>query len=172
MTKLKRVINSPFVKDVKKIIQDLKVYFGISRKWITCSTGSVPGSECHKKLIFKNFVIGSNDIITAEILAGRAGAFKVRKMQILVRRSNDLDCYASIEIGKIYCSDCPQTINYQKERSLSDVFKEPVDVDFMVFGAREGEGLKIEFYNPNHEAVNVYVTLWGDAATSDLLGKA
>lgn len=170
---IKQFKKSQFVKDLNYLYDELKIYFGFKRRFIGCGTGTLPDSECHKKLIFQNITIDPKSTKECEILAGRSGAFKVRKMQILVKETQNLNCYASVEIGKIRgYDDIPQTMNYSGEKGLSDVFKEPVDVDFNLIGSGKGEGLRIQFHNHNDSQVNVYISIWGDAATMNLLGKA
>lgn len=135
--------------------------------------GKLPGSEAHLKTIFKNVEIGPSKDIEFELLAGRAGAFKPRSIQMIIVSE---DSKHPVEILDVTVMGCPQFVSYtgytvKSDRGLAQFYSEMKPVDWSVFGASAGQGLNIRLYNPSRRKVKVYVCLWGDAANMSLIGR-
>lgn len=149
-----------------------------------CGTGTLPGGECHLKLVFRRSEdVPPQGIATVEVLAGRGGAFKPRAVYMVGIGSVDPSINARFEILDVRVMGTPQLINYSgatvpAERGITDFFNLqclPQAVDWQMFGASAGQGLQITILNPEPaggETARFYIAVWGDAATEDLLGKA
>lgn len=123
---------SQFVKDIKEKYDNLRTYFGF---------GNIKSieNEPHKDLLWKNFILAPLETKECELNAGRAGAFNVKEMQILVRQSQYLDCFASVEIENIFSNDVPCLMHFSGEKCISDTFSAtPRSVNFCTFGAAKG----------------------------------
>lgn len=106
-----------------------------------------------------------------EVLAGRAGAFKPRHLQINVVTENN-NYFTNIELCNITCVGNIQLASYGDNSKLNTkYFNQLRDVDFKVFGSSGKLGLIFEFNNPLDEDVLVYITILGDAADSSLIGR-
>lgn len=149
-----------------------------------CGTGTLPGGECHLKLVFRRSdSVAPQGTATVEVLAGRGGAFKPRAVYMVGIGVSDPSINARFEILDVRVMGTPQLINYSgatvaAERGLTDFFNlqcAPQPVDWQMFGASQGQGLQITILNPEPaggENAYFYIAVWGDAATEDLLGKA
>ena len=150
-----------------------------------CGTGTLPGSECHLKVVFRRSAlpVGPQQQDTVEVLAGRGGAFKPRAVYMVGISSADPSINARFEILDVRGMGAPQLINYNggtsvAERGITDFFNlqcMPQPVDWQMFGASQGQGLQVTVFNPEPaqgESALFYIAVWGDAATEDLLGKA
>lgn len=147
-----------------------------------CGTGTLPGSECHLKIVFRNS--GSVAALTSvqfEVLAGRAGAFKPRSVYMVGISADDPATNVRFSIDNITVMGAPQLVSFDgatitTNRGLTDFFNlqcMPQPVDWAVFGSSAGQGLQFSVTNldPNDAAV-LYVSVWGDAADTTLIGQS
>ena len=146
-----------------------------------CGTGTMPGSECGLRVLFRRSdSIAATATGTLEALAGRGGAFKPRAAYMVGIADDDPSVNARFEIANITVMGDPQLINFDgvtnaNNRGLTDFYNlqcMPQPVDWAVFGSSQGQGLTIQVVNPDpaQDAI-LYVAIWGDAASSDLLGQ-
>lgn len=148
-----------------------------------CGTGSLPGTECHLKVVFRNSgeegtAAGASQEV--EVLAGRGGAFKPRSVYMVGIGVDDPSLNVRFEILNITIMGLPQLINYNgagvyEERGLTDFFNlqcMPQPVDWQVFGSSQGQGLAVAVRNLEAFAARFYIAIWGDAADCSLVGKA
>lgn len=145
-----------------------------------CGTGTLPGAECHLKILFRNS--GSVAAATSaqfEALAGRAGAFKPRAVYMVGIAVSDPAVNVRFTIDNITVMGMPQLVSFDgvtiaTNRGLTDFFNlqcMPQPVDWAVFGASAGQGIQFTVTNldPNDAAV-LYICIWGDAADASLIG--
>lgn len=145
-----------------------------------CGTGTLPGSECGLKILFRNS--GSVAAATAasfEALAGRGGAFKPRAIYMVGIATADPAVNVRFSIDNITVGGMPQLISFDGvttavNRGISDFFNlqcMPQPVDWQVIGSSAGQGIQFTVTNldPN-DAATLYVSLWGDAADTALIG--
>lgn len=147
-----------------------------------CGTPTLPGTECHLKVVFKNSGdVTAESTATVEVLAGRSGAFKPRSVYMVGIGSEDPSLNARFQILDVTVMGNPQLVSYQgttvtTDRGLTDFFNlqyAPQPVDWAVFGASAGQGLNIVIRNPDPVLTAVfYIAVWGDAASSELIGRA
>ena len=147
-----------------------------------CGTSTLPGTECHLKLVFKNSgSVAGSGTATVEVLAGRSGAFKPRAVYMVGIGAADPSINARFEILDVTVMGNPQLVSYQgttvaTDRGLTDFFNlqcAPQPVDWAVFGSSAGQGLNIVVRNPDPAAAAVfYIAVWGDGASPDLVGRA
>lgn len=124
------------------------------------------------KTLFVREICKSGKTTKIEALAGRAGAFKPRKLHIETISETTLDT-KNIQLINVICvGDCQIGSLGETSSVSTSYFNEIRDVNFKVFGACRKMGLIFEFYNPTNEDVIVYITILGDAAVTDLIGKA
>lgn len=145
-----------------------------------CGTGTMPGSECGLRVLFRRSgSIGAAGTANIEILAGRGGAFKPRAVYMVGTATDDPSVNARLEIANITVMGDPQLINFNgltdtTQRGITDFYNlqyMPQPVDWAVFGSSAGQGLVIDVVNPDAaQAAFLYIAIWGDAASSDLLG--
>lgn len=145
-----------------------------------CGTGTMPGGECGLRVLFrKSDVIAASASATLEALAGRGGAFKPRACYMIGVADDDPSVNARLEIANITVMGDPQLINFDgvtnaNNRGITDFYNlqcMPQPVDWAVFGSSQGQGLSIQVVNPDAaQDVFLYVAIWGDAASTDLLG--
>jgi hypothetical protein len=146
-----------------------------------CGTGTMPGSECGLRVLFrKSASIPVSTAASIEILAGRSGAFKPRAVYMVGLATDDPSVNARIEISNVTVMGDPQLVNFNgvtdsTQRGISDFYNlqcMPQPVDWAVFGSSAGQGLILDVFNPDAaQTAFLYVAIWGDAATSDLLGQ-
>jgi len=146
-----------------------------------CGTGTIPGTECSLKLLFKR----SDDAIAAatnaevEALAGRAGAFKPRAVYMIGTGSDDTSVNVRFEILNVTVMGNPQLVNYDGttvagNRGITDFFNlqcMPQPVDWAVFGASAGQGLNVTVRNVGAVAALFYLAVWGDGASTSMIGQ-
>lgn len=147
-----------------------------------CGTATLPGTECHLKVVFKNSgTVEAEATATVEVLAGRSGAFKPRAVYMVGIGAEDPSINARFQILDVTVMGNPQLVSYQgttvaTDRGLTDFFNlqcAPQPVDWAVFGASAGQGLNIVVRNPDAAVDAVfYIAVWGDAASSELIGRA
>lgn len=148
-----------------------------------CGTGTLPGTECRLKVLFKksDAAITAGSSATIEALAGRAGAFKPRSVYMIGIGDADPSVNARLEILNVTVMGNPQLVNFDGvtvagNRGITDFFNlqcMPQPVDWQVFGASAGQGLQITVRNPDPAlAVQFYIAIWGDAADTSLIGRA
>lgn len=137
-----------------------------------------PSFDSHKHMIFSSKLLEPCKDTDIEILAYRAGAFKPRKIQIKVLDSKYEECNSNVEILSVSVFGLSQIINFdarsddkKNQRGLISFFKEPVDVDWQVFGGSSGQGLQFVLHNLSQTPVKIYITIWGDPADSNFIGK-
>lgn len=145
-----------------------------------CGTGTMPGSECGLRVLFKKSgSIAASANASLEILAGRGGAFKPRAAYMVGVATDDPSVNARLEIDNITVMGDPQLINFngvgdETQRGITDFYNlqcMPQPVDWAVFGSSSGQGLIVDVTNPDDaQAAYLYIAIWGDAASSDLLG--
>lgn len=145
-----------------------------------CGTGTLPGSECGLRVLFRRSApIAASATANIEILAGRGGAYKPRMIYMVGTAVADPSVNARLEIANVTVMGDPQNINFNgvtdaTQRGITDFYNlqyMPMPVDWAVFGSSTGQGLVIDVVNPDADtAVFLYVAIWGDAASSDLLG--
>lgn len=146
-----------------------------------CGTGTAPGQECGLRVLFRrSAVIAAGASGSLEALAGRSGAFKPRSAYMVGIADDDPSVNARFEIANITVMGTPQLINFDgvtnvNNRGLTDFYNlqcMPQPVDWDVFGSSQGQGLQIEVVNPDpaQDAI-LYVAIWGDAASADLLAQ-
>lgn len=146
-----------------------------------CGTGTLPGSECHLKIVFRNSgSVAAATSIQFEVLAGRAGAFKPRSVYMVGISSVDPATNVRFSIDNITVMGAPQLVSFDgatvlTNRGLTDFFNlqcMPQPVDWAVFGSSAGQGLQFSVTNldPN-DAATLYVCVWGDAADTTLIGQ-
>lgn len=187
--KVKKYSFQNFLDDVKSIVTKVAKNFGyesqipVDREINSTlkefldeykGKGKIAGSECHLKTIFKNVEIGPGKDVEFELLAGRAGAFKPRNIQMIVVNE---DFKNPVEINDVTVMGNPQLASYtgnsvKSDRGLVQFYSEMKPVDWAVFGASAGQGLNIRLHNSSKRKVKVYVCLWGDAAMCSLIGRA
>lgn len=146
-----------------------------------CGTGTMPGSECGLRVLFrKSALIPVSTAASVEILAGRSGAFKPRAVYMVGVATDDPSVNARIEISNVTVMGDPQLVNFNgvtdvTQRGISDFYNlqcMPQPVDWAVFGSSAGQGLILDIFNPDAaQTAYLYIAIWGDAATSDLLGQ-
>ena len=146
-----------------------------------CGTGTMPGSECGLRVLFrKSALIPVSTAASVEILAGRSGAFKPRAVYMVGVATDDPSVNARTEIANVTVMGEPQLINFNgvtdvTQRGISDFYNlqcMPQPVDWAVFGSSAGQGLILDIFNPDAaQTAYLYIAIWGDAATSDLLGQ-
>lgn len=145
-----------------------------------CGTGTIPGTECSLKLLFRNSgTVAAAATIEIEALAGRGGAFKPRAVYMVGIGDADSSVNVRFEILNVTVLGNPQLISYDgltvlTNRGLSDFFNlqcAPQPVDWAVIGASPGQGLNITVANIGQVDARLYVAVWGDAAEQDLIGK-
>ncbi len=146
-----------------------------------CGTSSMPGSECGLRVLFvKSASIAASASATVEVLAGRGGAFKPRAVYMVGTSTADPSVNARLEIANITVMGDPQLINFNgatdaTQRGITDFYNlqcMPQPVDWAVFGSSAGQGLTFTLVNPDADtAVYLYVAIWGDAATTDMVGQ-
>ncbi len=161
--------------------EKLKIHFVL--KIIDSSYDYLGTRESSGRFLFAKRTCLANSNKKIKILAGRSGAFKVRKLQMFSFYENDINQSANLEIENI--SICRiQQFGYlcEKHSLCSNYFSEPKDVNFSVFGCGIGNYKTIdddedinalEFIMRNETNCNiiVYFVLFGDAASTDLIGK-
>jgi hypothetical protein len=147
-----------------------------------CGTGTMPGSECGLRVLFRrsaSIAVGPAGTANIEILAGRGGAFKPRAVYMVGTATDDPSVNARLEIANVTVMGEPQLINYNgltdvTQRGITDFYNlqcMPQPVDWAVFGSSQGQGLIIDVVNPDTaQTAYLYIALWGDAASSDLIG--
>lgn len=145
-----------------------------------CGTGTMPGSECGLRVLFRRSTsIAASGTQNIEILAGRGGAFKPRAVYMVGTATDDPSVNARLEIANVTVMGDPQLINFNgitdaTQRGITDFYNlqcMPQPVDWAVFGSSAGQGLVIDVVNPDAaQAAFLYIAIWGDAASSDLLG--
>lgn len=146
-----------------------------------CGTGTMPGTECGLRVLFRRSnLVPALTAGSLEALAGRSGAFKPRSAYMVGIANDDPSTNARFEIANITVMGEPQLINFDgvtnvNNRGLTDFYNlqcMPQPVDWAVFGSSPGQGLSIEVVNPDPvQGAILYVAIWGDAASSDLLGQ-
>lgn len=149
-----------------------------------CGTGTLPGTECALKVVFRNSGeagIAGETAAEVEVLAGRGGAFKPRSVYMVGIGAEDPSINVRFEILNVSVLGQPQLINYNglstyAERGLTDFFNlqcMPQPVDWQVFGSSVGQGLTVSVFNLEPElAARFYIAIWGDAADCSLIGNA
>lgn len=148
-----------------------------------CGTGTLPGTECKLKLLFRrsDTAVAAGATATVEALAGRAGAFKPRAVYMIGIGDDDPSVNARFEILNVTVMGTPQLINYDgttvaANRGITDFFNlqcMPQPVDWQVFGSSAGQGLQIAIRNPDAALDAIfYLAVWGDAADTSLIGRA
>lgn len=145
-----------------------------------CGTGRMPGSECGLRVLFRRSAsIAATATANIEILAGRGGAFKPSAVYMVGTATDDPSVNARLEIANVTVMGDPQLINFNgltdaTQRGITDFYNlqcMPQPVDWSVFGSSAGQGLVIDVVNPDAaQAAFLYIAIWGDAASSDLLG--
>lgn len=125
----------------------------------------------------KEFLPNENNQI--EILAGRAGAFKAKKLSILTRIKNDnLICCCrkqikscSVDLLAITIMGIPQLVSYENSGHINTKYFEiSRNVDIGVFGSSPGQGLQMRFKNPNFFAVDIGIVIEGFCASTERIG--
>lgn len=148
-----------------------------------CGTGTLPGTECKLKVLFRrsDTSVAAVTNATVEALAGRAGAFKPRSVYMIGIGEADPSVNARFEILNVTVMGNPQLVNFDGvtvagNRGITDFFNlqcMPQPVDWQVFGASAGQGLQITVRNPDAAlAAFFYLAVWGDAADTSLIGRA
>lgn len=145
-----------------------------------CGTGTLPGAECHLKIVFRNSgVVPAAGTASFEVLAGRAGAFKPRAVYMVGISNVDPATNVRFTINNILVMGIPQLVSYDgatvlTNRGLTDFFNlqcMPQPVDWAVFGSSAGQGLQFDVTNLDaNDAAVLYVAIWGDAADTSLIG--
>jgi len=146
-----------------------------------CGTGTIPGTECSLKLLFRRSdAIAAAASADIEALAGRAGAFKPRAVYMVGVGRDDNAINVRFEITNVTVMGQPQLVNFDgatttANRGITDFFNlqcMPQPVDWMVFGTSAGQGLTVSVINAATVSGILYIAIWGDGATTDLIGKA
>lgn len=148
-----------------------------------CGTGTLPGTECKLKVLFRrsDTSVAAVTNATVEALAGRAGAFKPRAVYMIGIGEVDPSVNGRFEILNVTVMGNPQLVNFDGvtvagNRGITDFFNlqcMPQPVDWQVFGASAGQGLQITVRNPDPAlAMFFYLSVWGDAADTSLIGRA
>jgi hypothetical protein len=146
-----------------------------------CGTGTIPGTECSLKILFRNSgAVPAGTQVDIEALAGRGGAFKPRAVYMIGVATGDTATNVRFEILNITVLGDPQLINFDGasqplNRGITDFFNlqcAPQPVDWATIGASQGQGLVITVVNTSaDEEARLYVALWGDGASTSLIGK-
>jgi hypothetical protein len=146
-----------------------------------CGTSTSPGQECGLRVLFvKSLAIPAAAAATVEVLAGRGGAFKPRAVYMVGVSTADPSVNARLEITNITVMGDPQLINFNgvtdvTQRGVTDFYNlqcMPQPVDWAVFGSSAGQGLTFSLLNPDAAvAAFLYISIWGDAATVDMVGQ-
>ena len=161
--------------------EKLKVHFVLKIK--DAPNNEIGCKDSFGRFLFAKRVCDANSVKKIKILAGRSGAFKIRQLQINSFYENDIIQTANLEIENI--SICRvQQFGYlcEKHSLCSNYFSESKNVNFNVFGCGVGNHTKIddeedinalEFIMRNETNCNIvtYFTLFGDVASTDLIGK-
>lgn len=123
------------------------------------------------KTLFHRGFCEAKQQVKLEVLAGRSGAFKPRKLQIDVVSKDTLN-FTNIELVNIKCMENGQFGSMgDKSKINTAYFNELRDVNFDVFGASAKQGLIFKFNNPTNEDVLIYISILGDCACADLIGR-
>jgi len=145
-----------------------------------CGTGTLPGTECSLKILFRNSgTVAAGAQADLEALAGRGGAFKPRAAAMFGISANDSAVNVRFEILNVTVLGDPQLINFDgatqpANRGLSDFFNfqcAPQPVDWATIGASQGQGLVVTIRNTADIDAILYLALWGDGASTGLIGK-
>lgn len=134
-------------------------------------TSFVPSST-PQKLLFSSEEIPVGYEYQFEILAGSAGGFKPRSVQLIGRSTNDFDIYRSIKILDVSCMGYSQFVNYYRYKKYldSDFLKTETVIDWCVFGSMFGQGLQWIVLNHHDSPVSLSVVLKGEIAECNLIG--
>lgn len=140
------------------------------------------------RLLFASGECKSQETAKLNVLAGRGGAFKVRKLRIDVIGDVALNRFGKI-ISKSTSNNLVKRpvditlinisvlgtnqFEYHSDSSkvCTSYFNKYRDIDLKCFGSQEKQGLVLEFFNPLNYNVRIYVSLLGDAAINDMIGK-
>ena len=126
------------------------------------------------KYVCKDATIAYNCVVSLEILAPTEG-FLPKSLQIIVKNS-ETKKDAVVEIANVTVIGDPQLVNFNgmrnsSMRGLSLVFNQSQDfVDFVTFGAYNGQGLVFDLINPNNYSVNVSIILSGLNVSNEMVG--
>lgn len=126
------------------------------------------------KYICKDITINANCAASVEVLAPIEG-FLPKTLQMIVKNS-ETNQDAVVEIANINVMGDPQLVNFNgmrnsSMRGLSLVFSQSQDfVDFVTFGAYNGQGLVFDLINPNNYSVNVSIILSGLNVSNEMVG--
>ena len=146
-----------------------------------CGVGTMCGSECHYQILARaSRAVAAAGPFELEISALRAGAFKPRFVYMFGVSDADTTLNARFEINTVEVQGLPQLIQTGGQSTgmdyvtLIDSFlrpDHPLAVSWMVFGSDSGQTMNISGTNIDAAAATIYVTLWGDAAETSMIGS-
>lgn len=132
------------------------------------------------RLLFASGECPAQKTTKIKVLAGRGGAYKPRQLRIDVigeipksnRSKLMIKKSENIILSNISILNSTQ-FEYRDDTSkvCTSYFEKLRDVGFKCFGSQERQGIEFEFHNPLNHNVRVYITLLGDAASANMVGK-
>jgi hypothetical protein len=140
------------------------------------------------RLLFASGDCKSQETTKLKVLAGRGGAFKARKLRIDVIGDVAINRFGNIILKSTSINLVKRPVDitltnisvlgttqfeYHSDSSkvCTSYFNKYRDIGFKCIGSHEKQGLIFEFYNPSNYDVRVYISLLGDAATCNMVGK-
>ena len=140
------------------------------------------------RLLFASGDCKSQGSTKLKVLAGRGGAFKARKLRIdvigdvavnrfgeIISKStsnNLIKKPVGITLTNISVLGTTQ-FEYHSDSSkvCTSYFSKYRDIGFKCIGSQEKQGFVFEFFNPLNYNVRVYISMLGDAASTEMIGK-
>ena len=155
---------------------------------IESNTNAIGQRTIGNRLLFASGDCKSQESTKLKVLAGRGGAFKARKLRIdvigdvAVNRFGDIISKSTsnnlikrpVDITLTNISVLGTTqFEYHSDSSkvCTSYFSKYRDIGFKCIGSQEKQGFVFEFFNPLNYNVRVYISMLGDAASSDMIGK-
>lgn len=126
-------------------------------------------NESPLRHIMGDLVLDSNETNILKIHASLFGAFKPRLIQIFSIEEAWKEIPLVIEILEIKVLEMSQIICSETKKGLTKWFENPTPIDWWVFGS-ENQSLQIKLHNPTVNKAHVYVCIWGDPASLDMIG--
>ncbi len=125
----------------------------------------------NNRILFVSGKCEPQKISKIKVLAGRGGAYKCSKIRIDVLNQNIKPVNILLrKISSIMGSEFDSELETNSEICTS-FFNELRNFGIKCFGSIEKHAMIFEFYNPFKESVRVYITMLGDAATTEMIGK-